>query len=327
MSMFFLMCSERSGSNFITKLMNGHSNIVGPSIKHIVNPVARNIFRYGDLKNKKNWIELIEDIYRLVSVDFSVWKSDLSKENLLNLAPVGDVQAFIRNIFMEEGKAHGKQHVFIKENQNYEYLPFLMSLFPENKYIYLVRDPRDMALSWKKNDNIKGGVVHAAKQWKKDQQNFLKNYWVLRQNNNAHFVTYENLIEFPEKEIKNILNFLGLSYEDNMLHFYKDPLTKENSSMNSAWNNLSQGVMKNNKKKYLNDLDDYEVKIIEKICCHEMNYLDYKLENSIDELDKLTVADIENFNNVELNRLAYSPVNGIKANMDAKKVFYEKVIY
>lgn len=29
----FLMCSERSGSNFITKLMNNHSQICGPSTK------------------------------------------------------------------------------------------------------------------------------------------------------------------------------------------------------------------------------------------------------------------------------------------------------
>ena len=319
------MCSERSGSNFITKVMNGHSNIVGPSIKHIVNPVARNIFRYGDLKVESNWNELIEDIYRLVSVDFSIWKSDLSKEKLFKLAPIGDVQALIRNIFMEEARIHGKQHVFIKENQNYEYLPFLMLLYPESKYIYQVRDPRDMALSWKNNNNIKGGVVHAAKQWQKDQQNFLKNYWVLNQTQSAHFVKYENLIEFPEKEIKCILEFLGLEYEDSILEFYRDPLTQKNSSMNSAWNNLSQGIIKTNKNKYLEGLDEHEIKIIEKICCYEMNYLDYELENDMNELNKITLMDIENFNNSELDKLQYEPVNGIKDNMKAKKVFYTKM--
>jgi hypothetical protein len=46
------MCSERSGSNFITKVMNGHEDICGPSTKHIINPVARNFYRYGNLMDE-----------------------------------------------------------------------------------------------------------------------------------------------------------------------------------------------------------------------------------------------------------------------------------
>ena len=70
MSILFLICSERSGSNFITKLLNGHPNICGPATKHIINPVARNLFRYGDLSVESNWHELLQDIYELISVSF-----------------------------------------------------------------------------------------------------------------------------------------------------------------------------------------------------------------------------------------------------------------
>ena len=91
MSMFFLMCSERSGSNFIQKLLNGHNNICGPSTKHIINPVARNLFRYGDLTQKQNWDELLIDIHRLISISFSIWKKEFSLDDLHTLAPIGDI--------------------------------------------------------------------------------------------------------------------------------------------------------------------------------------------------------------------------------------------
>ena len=126
MSMFFLMCSERSGSNFITKLLNGHNNICGPSTKHIINPVARNLFRYADITKQENWNELLTDMHRLMSIEFSVWKKQFSLNDLMELAPTGDIASLIRNIFMEESRANGKQHVFIKENHVYEFLPFLL---------------------------------------------------------------------------------------------------------------------------------------------------------------------------------------------------------
>ena len=159
MAFFFLMCSERSGSNFITKVMNGHEDVCGPSTKHVFNPVARNFFRYGDLANESNWDELLTDICNLLTVPFSQWQMDFSKEYMKNLAPRGDLPSLLKNLFIEEAKANGKTHVFVKENQVYEFFTFLIQYFPEAKFLYQVRDPRDMALSWKKNSDHKGGFA------------------------------------------------------------------------------------------------------------------------------------------------------------------------
>lgn len=326
MSMFFLMCSERSGSNFIQKLLNGHNNICGPSTKHIINPVARNLFRYGDLTQKQNWDELLIDIHRLISISFSIWKKEFSLDDLHTLAPIGDIESLIRNIFMEEAKANGKQHVFIKENQVYEFLPFLLLNFPESKYVYQTRDPRDMALSWKKNPDHLGGVVKAAKQWQKDQQNTLKNYAELAKKGKAYFVRYEDLISDSERYTSEIVEFLGLPYDSNIENFHKDELTKKNASMQKAWNNLSQGVIKDNKKKYLKELTEQEIKVIEKICYVEMQYLGYECEFSKDELDMVTVNMIEDLNQKEFETIPYERSEGVKLNMEAKKVFYQKVM-
>ncbi len=326
MSMFFLMCSERSGSNFITKLLNGHNDICGPSTKHIINPVARNLFRYKDLNDEANWNELLKDIHRLMSIGFSIWKKEFTLEELKNIAPVGDIQSLIRNIFMSEAKENGKQNVFIKENHVYEFLPFLLFNFPESKFIYQTRDPRDMALSWKKNADHLGGVVKAARQWQKDQQSTLKNFLELEKIGKAYFVRYEDLISDADRYTSEMIEFLGLPQDSNIENFHKDELTQKNAGMIKAWNNLSQGVIKDNKKKYIKELTEDEIKAIEKICYFEMKFLGYEPEYSKDQLDSFSSEKVESLNTYEFDTIEYQRSEGVKANMDAKKIFYQKII-
>jgi len=324
MSFSFLMCSERSGSNFISKLLNGHENICGPSTKHIINPVARNLFRYGDLLRQENWDILLDDVHRLMSVKFSIWNKEFSRKELENIAPTGDIKALIRNIFLAEAKANGKQHLFIKENHIYEFLPFLMKYFPSSKFVYMTRDPRDMALSWKNNSDHLGGVVNAARQWQKDQQQSLKNYNLLKQFGQAHFVTYENLTKNMEVEIKKITDFLGLPYDENIIDFHKDELTQKNAGMQKAWNNLSQGVIKNNSRKYLLGLTEIEIKMVEKTCYFEMQHLGYQMEFDKSDLDCIKQKDISDFFIKEEKEITYKRSDGVKGNMKAKSIFYQK---
>lgn len=95
----FLLCSERSGSNFITKLMNNHSKVCGPSTKHIINPTARNYFRYQPLTNTENWESLIDDILNLFNVKFSIWTTEFSKHEHLIYEPVDGV---IKNMLAKQ---------------------------------------------------------------------------------------------------------------------------------------------------------------------------------------------------------------------------------
>lgn len=326
MDLSFLMCSERCGSNFITKIINAHSQICGPSTKHLINPVARNLFRYEPLTDKNHWHELLKDINTLLNVDFAVWKSEFNVQKLDKLAPVGDVAELIRQIFLEETKQQNKQHVFVKENQVYEFLPFLIWHFPESKYVYQVRDPRDMALSWKKSKPHPGGIINAARQWQKDQQKTLQNYWELKKQGKAILVKYEDLITNPEKQISRIVTFLGFDYEPEMMFFNEDEFTRQNAAQIKAWENLSKGIMSDNKKKYIGGLTDSEIAFVEKICRFEMKHLGYELENKLSELNMITSQKILDYSRYEEKTLKRNPSDGVLANMRAKKTMYTKVL-
>ncbi|MGD8747605.1 MAG: sulfotransferase [Balneolaceae bacterium] len=325
MSLSFLMCSERAGSNLITKILNAHSDICGPTTKHIVNPVARNLFRYEPIDEPGNWAVLLRDLNSLLNVDFALWESSFTVEKLSGMAPVGDIRMLVENIFYEEARQQDKNHVFVKENQVYEFLPFLMLHFPESKYVYQVRDPRDMALSWKKSPAHPGGVIKGARQWKKDQQQFLKNYNELRKRGKALHIKYENLIATTEEEIKRVLQFLGYAYEPEMMLFFTDSLTQKNAQQIKAWENLSKKVMSDNKKKYLIELSIEEISYIEKICGYEMCHLGYELENDLNNLEKISEEALDEFERYEGETIKCERSDGIKANMKAKREMYRRM--
>lgn len=323
MTISFLMCSERSGSNLITKMLDAHSAICGPATKHLINPVARNLYRYEPISASTNWQQLLQDSTQLLQAPFSVWQNEFSYVELLQAVPDGDIVALINYIFYKEAQSHNKKHVFIKENHLYELMGFLLLNFPDAKYLYQVRDPRDMALSWKLHVGHPGGVIHAARQWQKDQQNYLKNFSELKKRGRAILVRYEDLISSPKIELQRVMALFNLPFENSMLDFHQNDLTQKNAAQQPAWENLSKGLLNNNKNKYLSGLSTQEIIAIEKICCSEMLFLGYELESS--DNDRKHISDLQLDELARLEKLEHQqnrPV-GAEANTNAKKAFYQ----
>jgi len=89
------------------------------------------------------------------------------------------------------------------------------------KIVLLTRDPRGVLYSYKKaNDRHQcpgplGRKINIFK-------DFAKNALYLISKSDVIFVKYEDLCRFPEKELKRISLFLGISFEKSMLDFKKD---------------------------------------------------------------------------------------------------------
>ena len=58
----FLICSERSGSNLITKILDSHPSVCGPFPALLIKNIGWYLFRYGDLQNDSNWRTLLTDV-------------------------------------------------------------------------------------------------------------------------------------------------------------------------------------------------------------------------------------------------------------------------
>jgi hypothetical protein len=320
----FLICSERSGSNLITRMLDAHSQVCGPATKHLINPVARNAFRYEPLVRPANWQALLEDVHRLLAADFSRWRRGFSLADLAGLASPGDLPALVRGVFAAEAAAHGKARVFIKENQVYEFIAFLLLHFPGSNFVYQVRDPRDMALSWKRNPGHPGGVCRAARQWQADQQASLRLHGELQRLDRARLVRYEDLIAEPERVLGDVLAMMGLAWEPGMLAFHESELTQANAGQQHAWANLGQAVMAGNRHKYREALSADEIRAVEAICGTEMQLLGYACEHGPAELARFAQEVLPAFELADTQAKQHVPPASVQANVEAKKRFYQR---
>lgn len=283
----FLIASERSGSNLITKLIDNHSYYNAPSPPHLLRAFHDKISSYDDLENDDNWKKIVTDFFEMFNNKIATWNTQSEFDELYNINDRQFINLF-KYIYQKEAKSANKKNVFVKEVKTYNIFDFINEAFPNSKFIFLVRDPRDMALSWKKSPVHRGDLVRASKIWQEDQEKSLQ--LIKKYKDRILIVTYEDLISKQETELIKICTFLDIAFEKKMLDFHKNKLSIENSSQTDNWKNLNKSILSNNSKNYIKDLTVNEIRYIEYVCSSEMKKLAYTMDYpilSISEFNKI----------------------------------------
>ena len=276
----FLLSSERSGSNLCLRLLDAHPDVCAPPAAQLFPTLTRHVDKYGDLAEKNNWLRMVDDAVNLHQAGFGCWEKYPQADEILEAVNSPTLGAILRHIHSEEAKAQAKPRLFIKAHQAYQYADFLQAEFPNARYIYLVRDPRDMALSWKNTAGLRGGAMRAANIWQKDQQAFLELLNQPALEEKVLMITYEALLAEPEPVLQRICDFLGLSYSDAMLNFHQKTTTRRNAKQIAAWENLGKPLDSSNSGKYRQGLSLEELRYVEAICNREMTALGYTPETN-----------------------------------------------
>lgn len=291
MDFFFLLSSERSGSNLITSMLNNHPQICAPSPSHSFRLFSQNILNYGNLILPENWDMLLTDIVAYLNAQLGEWRTTISLDELKANIRTPKLANVLRYVYEKEASAYGKQYVFVKENKVYNFIPYLLVNFPQTKFVYLVRDPRDMALSYRKSANHPGGLLRAAEIWQKEQNEFLRLYGYLHEANSVFLLHYEQLVARPKEKLKALCAFLGLDFSDKMLEFYENEQTRKNAQKLKNWENLQKPVLSKNFNKYRKELTEEEIRYIEHTCRCEMEMLHYRFDYEPTEEKKIKEID------------------------------------
>jgi len=286
----FLVCSERSGSNLITRIMNAHPEVCGPFPTHVIRTFSEALYRYSDLSIDAHWRALLEDVAALQGGSFAEWASGVTAAFLEENVSSRDLGSVVRCVFEVEAGKQGKRRLFVKENHVCGFADFLLTHFPEACFLQLVRDPRDMALTWKRLG--RGGVVAAARTWRDDQDAAIA--LAERITGRLHVTSFEDLVRDPETVLRKICEFLGLAYSERMLLFYEDPFTQRNADRIVSWQDLRKRIQPDQAGIYRDGLAEVEVRYVEAVCAREMSQFGYTPDFPPDrDLEELTVAVAE----------------------------------
>jgi len=271
--------TQRSGSNLLRVMLNQLHGVFAPHPPHILktfDPITR---LYGDLNNNDNYAELVSDICKFVEKNPVPWlNSQFDPELILKYSSGRSLLDAYKTIHEVNARANNARFWFNKSMLNVYFIEYFERNGFKPYYIHLIRDGRDVALSFRKTIVGEKHMYHLAKQWREDQE--LSNYYIGNFGaTRAIRVKYEDLLHQPQQEIQRICSFIGLEYSNNILKFYESQDSKITAESGQMWHNLSKPLMKNNYNKYKKELQPEDIDIFEKVTGKLLIEYGYELEN------------------------------------------------
>jgi len=273
----FIVGVGRSGTTLLMTMLNAHPDIVFPPefmfLKHYICNLPL---------HKKMFKNVISALREKLSKDSEIKRLGVNIEKILqrNIEKYGhftmdDLFLDILNSYIKKNGEKAKL-VGTKYPRNIELLPEIKYLFPNAYIIHIIRDPRDTISSrlkceWSKNKPFlyHCGVYNEILKLGSFEGNKLFE-------NRYHEIRYEDLLDNPELEMKKICKTLNIEYYSEMLDFQnsaKEIVQKDELSF--KYNNLKP-LIKTNKDKWKNTLDNSKVNFIENICSDIMKKYNYK---------------------------------------------------
>ena len=181
-------------------------------------------------------------------------KMGLERGALESLAARGlPYPEFVAGVFDLYARSRGKPLAGDKTPGHVRRIPGLHGLWPEAKFVHIVRDGRDVCLSvlgWDRSSKLADRLVT----WKEDPLTTVALWWedmVGRGReagarlgpNHYHELRYEDLIKAPETECARLCEFLDLPYDEAMIRFHEGKTKAETGlSAKKAWLPVTGGL-------------------------------------------------------------------------------------
>ncbi|TKK67399.1 sulfotransferase [Ilyomonas limi] len=256
------VCGFPSGGTDLTKnILNAHPKI---DISGEM-PFIYYLYKYGysadTTFNDLNGIEVFRDLMKKMDR----W-NNLKNINYSSYQYPVSIQHVLHSWFTSEGVSIWGN----KTPQNSENIDNLLKIFPKCKLIIVVRDIRDVSLSWKR----KWGKDYllCAHKW---QARMSKAYQMLQKlpEDQYSILRYEDFVSDVEFFSKKICEFLNIEWSSNMLNYQLHLQERIEGKIN-----YGERIISNNFNKWKNELNNREVKRIEEIAFNTLKLFSYEVQ-------------------------------------------------
>jgi Sulfotransferase family len=211
----------------------------------------------------------------------AIVNEDASKRNQLKMNPDHLAATEPRNfgrlldtLMSDWAAAQGKVRWGDKSPGYVTKLPMFEKLYPEAKFIHIMRDGRDVWLSLKKL-GWETNVVKVARTWEKVLRR-ARRYGQSVNPSHYYELRYEDLISRPEEELKKIMAFLGEPYTDALLHTGN---AKGKNIAFKGWPKIHEGIEAGNRNKWEKEMSAEEVALFESQAAPMLRELGYPLSD------------------------------------------------
>ena len=180
-------------------------------------------------------------------------------------------------------KRLGKCRWAEKTPDHLRYVYQIRKYFPDSPILRIVRDPRDVALSWNRMPWGSKTFIEALLTWRK-LDDLSKEFFST--DNLAYTLRYEDLVLEPEKELRKICNFIREQFEVNMID-----TSVSSASVNSrdvAWKRMAgKPLNKSRVFAWKKDLPNSKILLSESILGDSMKAYGYSVNGTFSHFGKI----------------------------------------
>jgi hypothetical protein len=194
-------------------MFDSSPNIAIPGESHFIPPLHAHRRRYESVKGF-DAMKLAGDIVR--TPHFRLWGIPGSSVLQRVASTNADFASTVDAVFSAYAEHHGKPDWGDKTPIYVLHIPLIAHLFPTARFIHLIRDGRDVALSYLSIPWGPTNIWQAAHKWRRDVSVGRRHGQMLGSERYLE-VRYENLIQDPRSELNGMCSFAGLSFEEEML--------------------------------------------------------------------------------------------------------------
>jgi hypothetical protein len=177
----------------------------------------------------------------------------------------------------------GKKRWCCKSTFMIEQVGEVLRYYPAARFIFMVRDGRDVAVSAKSSIFNHFHVYYSARRWQREQRLGLD--WLARlPAEQIMLLKYEELLADPPAVVRRLCAFLGEEFEEQMLEYHRSREAQKSGSLSISWENTAKPVLRDNAAKFRRQLTEQEILQIEAIACAELRELGYALTHPLEQL-------------------------------------------
>lgn len=238
--MFVVGC-PRSGTTLLQRMLDNHPHLTIANDTHFITRAAKRVLR------KDPQPLLTPELVAAVLTYRRFFRMGLDENDVKVAAENCPTYAeFVSRLYARRGQVKGKRLSGEKTPDYCRKIPLLHDLFPAARFVHIIRDGRDTALSTLNWANQSKGPGKWSL-WNEDPLATCALWWRWQTGagerdgrrlggEHYHRVNYEQLVAEPEKELEVISRFLGIPYSAAMVRYHEGKTRdKPGLSAKSAW--------------------------------------------------------------------------------------------
>jgi hypothetical protein len=212
----FFVGFARSGTTLVQAMFDSHPDLAIPGESHFIVPIARHAGRYrlnGTFLHQRFLADVFSHPrFRQWGLPEMLVRSEFERGECESVAEA------IRQLYVAYAAYHRKPRYGDKTPAYLLHVRLLGELFPEARFVHIIRDGRDVALShmdaWARSKKIEQVAIN----WRRSIRRARKaGRWA---KGRYREMRYEDLLDDPEGVLRSLCLFLEMPFDAAMLRYF-----------------------------------------------------------------------------------------------------------